>query len=160
MGEGNFRIRIKKGQVELEIEGDKQFIDSRFNQLWNTLVQYPSTEEDGATTEKGEKLRSLEGLSLAEFYKSKSPRNHQETMLLFYYWLKRAEGMDEAHHSEIGKCYEQIAIPKDSAPSTTVKRLASGKKGYLMSVTKKKGYYKLTISGEAFVENELPGKKK
>lgn len=162
MNDETHRIRVKKGQVEIEVEGSRQFVESRFDQLWNDLIQtvvLPPTEVPPGLGEITDVAKGLEGLSLGEFYKSKSPKNNPETMLVFYYWLKHKEQKPNAPLKDIGECYRKISLREDTNRSKTARGLSSGRKAYLKK-GKKRGEYALTLSGEEFVEKELPQKGK
>jgi hypothetical protein len=101
----------------------------------------------------------LEGLSLAEFYKQKKPKGHNETVVVFAYWLTKKEKKEEFKTREIATCFSDAGVPKPKNITQHMKMVSSGKKAFLMKGSKK-GLWKLTITGEKFVEKELPRKGK
>jgi archaeosine-15-forming tRNA-guanine transglycosylase len=64
---------------------------------------------------------------------------------------------EEFNTKDIITCYDEAKVPKPKNVTQHVQAVASHKKA-LLTAGSKKGYYKLTITGEEFVENELPHK--
>jgi hypothetical protein len=158
MVEQNYRIRIKFGEVEIEAEGDKDFVEKHIEEFKKEMPriakELPSKE---VTQEISGKRVELERLSLAEFYKQKQPKDHNETIVVFAYWLTKREKQQEFTPKAIEACYSQIAITKPANVPQFMKTLASGKKAYLQRGDRR-GQYKLSMTGEEFVEKELPRK--
>lgn len=158
MSEQNYRIRIKLGEVEIEAEGDKEFVEKHIGEFKKEMPQVakglPSKE---VTPEIPREKLELERLSLAEFYKQKIPRDYNETAVVFAYWLTKKEKKEEFKTKDISACYDKVKITKPKNESQHVRWEASGKKARLTAGSKK-GYYKLTLTGEGFVEKELPRK--
>lgn len=158
MSEQNYRIRIKLGEVEIEAEGDKEFVEKHIGEFKKEMPQVakglPSKE---VIPEIPREKLELERLSLAEFYKQKIPRDYNETAVVFAYWLTKKEKKEEFKTKDISACYDEVRITKPKNESQHVRGEASGKKARLTAGSKK-GYYKLTLTGEEFVEKELPRK--
>lgn len=159
MSEQNYRIRIKNGEVEIEAEGDKEFVEKHVKELREEMPKFakelPPKENSSAPEIPRE--NELEELSLAEFYKQKQPKDHNETVVVFAYWLTNKEKKKEFKTKDITACYDNARIRKPSNTSQHVKNVSGGKKA-LLTTGSKKGYYKLTLSGEEFVEKVLPRK--
>ena len=108
-----YRIRIKKGNVEIEVEGDKDFVEKHIGELKNELLKFirkMPIEDSGKVIEKTNE--ELENISLAEFYKLKSPKDHNETVMVFAYWMTEKENKKEITPKDIDKCYSKIGVPK------------------------------------------------
>ena len=153
-----YRIRIKKGNVEIEVEGDKDFVEKHIGELKNELSKFIRE----MPIEDGEKIiektnEGLENISLAEFYKLKSPKDHNETVMIFVYWMTEKENKEEITPKDIDKCYSKIGVPKPANIPDIMKKLASGKKAYLVK-TGKRGFYKISMLGRDLIEKELPRK--
>jgi len=151
-----YRIRIKKGNVEVEVEGDKDFVEKHIGELKNELSRFREMP-----VEDGEKLieKTNEGLgdmSLAEFYKLKSPKDHNETVMIFVYWMTEKENKEEITPRDIDKCYSKIGVPKPANIPDIMKKLASGKKAYIVKT--RRGFYKISMLGRDLIERELPRK--
>lgn len=156
-----YRIWIKKGDIEIEVEGDKDFVEKHIKEFKGELQKVtekalPEEKSVSQVTEKKEEIK-LENLSLAEFYKMKQPKDHNETVVVFSYWLMIKEGKEEIRPKDIGECYSKIGIRKPTNIPHTMKILASGRKAYL-SKTEKRGIYKIGMYGKELVEKELPRK--
>lgn len=159
-----YRIRIRKGDTEIEIEGDKEFVEKHIEEFKEELSQIPEVplsegKSISPTIEREEKEQEpkLKDLSLAEFYKIKQPKDHNETVVVFAYWLTKKENKEEFKTGDISKCYDVARITKPKNTTQHIQRAASGKKAWLTTGYKKE-YYKLTLTGEELVEKELPHK--
>jgi len=118
--------------------------------------ELPSKEKTAIPETQKEKVE-LEGLSLAEFYKQKKPKEHNETVVVFAYWLIKNEKKEEFKAKDITECYDKTRISKPKNVTQHIQAVSRGKRAYLTAGSKK-GWYKLTLSGEDFVEKELPRK--
>lgn len=158
MTDQNYRIKIKQGEIEIEVDGDKEFVEKHIEEFKKELPriakELPSKEKI-VSPEIPEKESELEKLSLVEFYKQKDPKNHNETVVVFAYWLTKKEGKGEFKTKEISNLYSKAGVPKPKNVTQHLKNVSSAKKAYLMKGSKK-GLWKLTITGEEFVEKELP----
>ena len=154
-----YRIKIKKGNLEIEVEGDKEFVEKHIEEFKEELPKIteekPSEEVSVSSTWEGE--TELKNLSLAEFYKMKQPRDHNETVAVFAYWLTKKENKEEFKPRDISKCYDVARITKPKNIAQHIQAAASGKKAWLTAGSKR-GFYKLTLTGEDFVEKGLPHK--
>ena len=155
-----YRIRLKKANTEIEVEGDKEFVEKHIEELKEELLKITeeiSSQEKtvGAIAEREEK--KLENLSLAEFYKMKQPKDHNEIVVAFAYWLTVKENKEKFRPKDIDECYSKIGIKKPKNIPQTMKILASGDKAYLIK-TGERGIYKVGMFGKEFIEKELPRK--
>jgi len=161
MTEQNYRIRIKHGEVEIEAEGDKEFVEKHIEEFKKEIPKITKElppKEKLITSEIPKKKVELEALSLAEFYKQKQPKDHNETVVVFAYWLAKNKGQEEFQTKDISACYDEAKIPKPKNVTQHISVMTSGRKAYLTAGFQK-GRYKLTLTGEEFVEKELPPKK-
>ena len=160
MTEQNYRIRIKLGEAEIEVEGDKEFVEKHIEkfkkEMPKTAKELPS-EEKTVIPETQKEDVELGKLSLAEFYKMKQPKDHNETVVVFAYWLTEKENKGEFRPKDIEECYTKTGIRKPSNIPQTMKVLARGDKAYLIK-TGKRGLYKIGMFGKELVEKELPHK--
>jgi hypothetical protein len=160
MNEQNYKIRIKRGEVEIEVEGDKEFVEKHieeFKKEMSKIAEELPPKEKIITPEIPKEEVELEKLSLAEFYKLKQPKDNNETVVVFAYWLTKKEHKEEFKTKEISACFDAARIPKPKNITQHVLKVASGKTAYLTTGSTK-GYYKLTLTGEEFIKKELPRK--
>ena len=162
MTEQNYRVRIKLGEVEIEAEGDKEFVEKHiedFKKEMPKIAKELPSKEKAVISEIPKERVEFEKLSLPEFYKQKQPKDHNETVVVFAYWLTKKEGEEEFAPRDIDSCFNEIGITKPTNTPRNMKTLASGKKAYLIR-REKRGRYKLSMTGEEFIEKELPHKGK
>jgi len=156
-----YRIRIKQGEVEIEVEGDKEFVEKHIEkfkeEIPNSTKELPPEEKTVIPESPPRAKLEIEKLSLAEFYKQKQPKDHNETVVVFAYWLTKKENKEEFPTKDISSCFDVARISKPKNVTQHIKAVSSGKKAFLTTGSKK-GLWKLTLTGEEFVEKELPRK--
>jgi len=150
MEQSKVRVKIRVGEVEIEAEGDRKFVNSKIKQLKKEWFG----AEVGKKLKRGEPGRiTVPVASFSEFYAEKKPQTHGERIAVFAYHLEINEGGNEFSHSDILKAYEQARIPKPKnihdIMSKTYKRL-----GYILPGSKK-GLWRLSRAGKERVE-KLP----
>ncbi len=160
MVEQHYKIRIRRNEVEIEVEGDKEFVEKHIEEFKKELpkiAKESSLKEKPVVSEIPKEKLGLEKLSLAEFYKRKQPKGHNETVVVFAYWLTKERNKEEFNSKDILDCYDEARMKKPKNINQHIIKMAAGKKAYLTSGSEK-GLHKLILPGEGFVEKELPGK--
>jgi len=156
MTEQNYMIRIKLGEVEIEAEGDKDFVEKHIEEFRKEMPriakELPSKE---VTPEISRERIELGKLSIAEFYKERKPKEDIEVAVTIAYYLTTSEKKEEFTNQEIKEEANKLGY-KLSNPADTLKKAASGKKAYVRKI--EKGKWTLTLEGKRFVEEELPRK--
>jgi len=155
MLESNYSIKYRKGDLEIEVHGDKDFVESKFKELFERKLEPVSKKAEvkieAAVSE------DKKDMSLAEFLNSKQTKGHDDKILVFGYYLEKFADESSFNVKDIEKCYQEVALPPTKNIPTYTTILI--KKGYIMSVPEKKDNKKawqLTQSGEKYVEG-LPG---
>jgi len=154
MSEQNYKIKIKEGNYEFEIQGDKEFVEKYYVEL---KEEFFSTRigEHAKLKRRGNYL-DLTQISLIDFYKSKQPQNHTETIALIAYWLLNNQNLEDFQSTkDILKAYDKIKLKK---PGNIHQHISELKKEGLIMAGSKSGSYKLTMHGIEYVENYLPKK--
>lgn len=141
-----YRIRVKKGDSEIEVEGDKQWVEDRFKEL-KTEKAYASVPVETAP----------QGMpnTLVEFLETKgNPQKHTALIAVFAYWLLKAEKMEAFNVRDIVSCYDKTRRAKPSNPNQIVNSNVRYNL-FAQASEKKDGYiaWFLTHTGEQFVEN-------
>jgi predicted nucleotidyltransferase component of viral defense system len=155
MIESNYVLRYKKGDIEIEVQGDKTFVEEKFKELLNLGAR--STPELVVTADKNEAKREAkpgEEISLVEFFNQKKPKSHGDKLLVFGYYLEKIRGYEAFNIDDIEKCYQDARVPKTKNFSQYITWLI--RKGYLMDHEQKKDDKKawvLTKDGQEYVEN-------
>ena len=154
MAEPFYRIRYRKGDFELEVQGDKEFVEQKFQELTEEEVipqKMRKTEEriEGGTVALPE--------SAAELLRLKgSPKRHVDISIAFSYWLFKKRGTDIFNINDIGECYNEARLKKPANTTDVMNR--NQQKGYLVPAEEKKDNlkaWKITPSGEQYVEEDL-----
>lgn len=143
MSETNYRIKYKKGDFEVDVQGDKAWVETKFKEL-----------TAGKVINEGERpgMEVLPG-SLVEFLKAKgSPIEHNDIVLGFSYWLSKKKGFTSYNAKDIEDCYVEARISKPANINDAMN--ANQGKGYLMTTEKKdrRKAWIITQSGEKLVK--------
>ena len=146
MTDMTYRIRVRRGDSEVEVEGDKQWVEDKFKEL--------ITEKSSASAAVETKTENMPD-SLVEFLETKgNPQKHTQLVTVFAYWLLKAEMMETFNVRDIISCYDKTRRVK---PSNANQIINTNVRYNLLAQAsdKKEGYmaWFLTHTGEQFVEN-------
>jgi len=152
MSESNYRIKYRKGDFEVDVQGDKEWVEKKFEEL--------TTKE---ITIVGAKAPKIEGVkigkvalpsSLSEFVKQKgSPSKHIDLVSIFGYWLFHKKNVKMFSTKDIASCYADARIPESANISQEMNN-AQGM-GYFRREEEKKDNriaWTITPTGEEYVE--------
>lgn len=143
--ETNYRLKYRKGDFEVDVQGDKTWVENKFKEL---------TEGKLVTME--EAPPKVEGLpeSLGEFIRARgNPSKHGDIAIVFSYWLHKKEKMSSYNIDDIEKCYDDTRTRKPKNIGDAMNKAQA--KAYLMPASKKKERRKawvITRAGEEYVE--------
>jgi len=144
LDETNYKIRYRKDNFEIELQGDREWVEQKFREFMENKKVEPRVITTGAKTLPD---------SLVEFLKSKgNPRSHTDRATVFSYWLFHKENMETYNVDDIAKCYDEARITKPRNLTDTMNRLQA--KGYVKPTGEKEGKksWVITQSGEEYVE--------
>jgi len=158
----NYKLRLSIRGVEIEVVGDRTFVEKKFNSLVerylgkgkDAALSVPLVQEEDSSGQKSEERSKA---SIHNFVNTKKPRSlTTELMPVLVYFAKRFEGLGQFNESDIKKLYRRYDISK--RPKNIYQAILdiNRNKGYFESVPKAKGYFRLTEAGEYFVETKLP----
>lgn len=142
----NYKIRLRKGEFEVEVQGDKQWVEQKFKELTGenkqmTSTMPPSEEEIPAT--------------LGELLEMKNnPQKHTELVAVYAYWLLKAENQQSFNAKDILSCYDTTRRAKPKNANQIIN--ANIQTNLLAPANENKDGYKawfLTHKGEEFVRN-------
>lgn len=155
MIELTYVLRYKKGDIEIEVQGDKAFVEEKFKELLNLGGQAAEKREKAP----GEQITQTEKpMSLGEFMNRINPKSHGDKILVFGYYLEKIKGYESFNLDDIEKCYQDARLPKTKNFSPYITHLI--RQGYLMDSEQKKDNkkaWKLTKNGIDYVENYEKG---
>lgn len=154
MSEANYRIRYKKRDFEIEVQGDKAWVEEKFEQLKKDILS-KATIPGSASSQTSTPI--IEGTtltgSLVEFIrKMGNPRGHRNRALLFAYWLFKRENMASYNYMDIEKCFADTRLPKPANTTDVMNKLQA--QGLVTTTADKDGRkaWVITASGEREVE--------
>jgi len=151
MIESNYLIRYKKGEIEIEVQGDKDFVEEKFKELISLKLTASAKEQAGVTSTPTESGKQL---SLVEFIRNKNPKSHGDKILTFGYYLKTFRNFHSFNLDDIEECYREARIPRTKNFSAYITQLI--RDGLIMDSEEKKDNKKawiLTNRGIEYVEN-------
>jgi hypothetical protein len=148
-------IRLKNGDLELEVRGDKRYVETTFAKL-KALVSLPKRAADEETPEDRPSLRRDAGggkqLSAREFVDTHKLTKHTDIVLAFAYFLEKKRGLDSFTPADVRKCYYEAKIELTNISQMIINNI---KKGFVMETAKKEkgaGRYTITGKGEKYVD--------
>jgi len=164
--EGNYKLRLVRGNTEFEAAGDKKFVlemASRFESLLNSPTSAIETTvpKDTASTKAS---TSLKNISAREFLQKTGVKRHSDIVLSFGYYLENHLGKKEFTAADINNCYYEAKLETTNTSQSLINNI---KRSFLMEARANKGAkksgrksYTLTSSGESFIEKKLEAKPK
>ena len=145
MDDITYRIKLKKRDFEVEVQGDKSWVESTFKEL--------TTGEISITGAKEAMPRGMPE-TLGEFLDQKGdPQKHTEVVAIFAYWLFNIEKMESFNVKDIVGCYDRTRRTKPSNPNQIVNQNVASHL-FAEAEEKKDGYkaWIITRTGEQYVE--------
>ena len=159
---GSYKIRVKSGDVEIDLEGDKKFVMDNFTQI-NKLIKGSKTklkaDKPGRKKKRGRKpgrqkmapskprivTLDLKNMTLDEILEKLDPKKDQDKILIFSYWINQHQKKTEFRNNDIKGLFEEM---KMDPPKNILYHLngLTKKKGYLKT-GRKNGRFKLSDEG-------------
>ncbi len=158
MSDLNARIKIKVGKVEVEAEGNEDFVKSQITQLAKEWFHKEDGQSGATKTEDAEtgvtRQSPIAYETISEFYISKKPTTYILKSIVLGEYVEKKEKKDFTG-ADVIKAYNTV---RETAPRNIHDVLKSAyKAGYLIPGDKK-GTWKLSRVGEETVK-ALPGLK-
>jgi len=152
MIETHYSIKYKDGDSEIEVHGDKDFVESKFKEFLELKkpaeVQHPIQKDEVSKTPPEKKY------SLAEYLKTKDDKSHSDKILIFAFYLEEYENMSSFSLNDIEQCYKKVRIPKTKNFSPYIRQITHN--GYITEASEKKDSKKawtLTQNGIDYVKS-------
>ncbi|MHA1875044.1 MAG: hypothetical protein ACTSUC_01205 [Promethearchaeota archaeon] len=157
MTDTNYKIKIKIGQNEIDLEGDKEWVEEKIAEFKQLILSSQVTEsadvlttqEDGSSTQKSEPMPK----TLAQFYREKGePRKHVDKVIIFAYWLTKVMKRDSYNINDIMRCYDEARIKKPANISDIMNKVNPE---YLLIAPDKENMkaWRISLPGEKYVES-------
>lgn len=146
----SYRIRLKKRDFEVEVQGDKGWVESKFAELTTRKTAIAGVME---TT-----IKDLPE-TLGEFLDQKgNPERHTDLVAVYAFWLFREEEMNTFNVRDIVSCYKRTRRTKTSNTNMVINQNVATH--LFAEVSEKKDGYKawtITKKGEKYVEQMKGG---
>ncbi len=159
MHDHTYRFYIRQGEFELDVEGDRNFVES-----YVAAFLAGEAELEGkkilrpAGGRKREALKAsglVDRAALHEFVKGRRLESDSKRYLVFTLFLKK-QGVSEVNAGLMRECYNALGI---TYRPTSRQNLFLMKKNGKAETGSRQGYFSLTAKGEAEAENlGLPAK--
>jgi len=112
MSAQDYRIKVRKGDFEVEVQGDKEWAEGKFKEL--------TTQKEAISLGIGTMVEGTPG-TLGELLDLKgNPQKHTDSMVIFAYWLYRVEKMNSFNVKDIIDCYDKTRKAKPSNPNQII----------------------------------------
>jgi hypothetical protein len=160
MVEAAYRIKIVKGDQQLEVEGDKDFVlqmVNRFEQTKGQPLQPTTPEAPSQPTAPSESAEvSTKSLSVGEFLRRTGFKKHTERVLAFGYYLEKHAGMSDFTPADINACYYDAKMDSSNTSQMIIHNIRRGRMMEAKS-TEAKGRKKYTLTNDGLeaVESAL-----
>ena len=177
MGDTRVKITYSNGTT-FELEGTESFVEKHLESLKlnpNSLPQEParsSTKQKQLvkSSSKGSKEKkkisfspipvNLKGSNnqptLKKFFEEKKPRENQEIITLFAYYLNKYCNIPNMEFGHAVSCYIEMNLRKPTNIQSLCQNVRN-RKAYL-EIGTEPYTYKITIQGENLIEHDLPSK--
>jgi len=151
-----YRVRISIGGLEIEIEGDKEFIEERFSDL-SWLDKFLEKVKPRESIKQGELIG--EKLSFTEYVDEIEPETHPQRFLTIAYYLHKHEGRDMTY-DDVKDYYQRVRWPTPKNLSDVMSDLI--KDGYMEEAGKMNGKkaFRILRKGIKYVESKFRGEER
>ena len=156
MKEINYKLKIVKNNIEIEVGGDKSFVEKKFTELTGKYFNKISDDLLYPCPEKNKSESNNSNTSIISFVSQKAPKSTSvELMPVLVYYAKHFERLEQFNEKDIKNLYRRYDISK--RPKNIYQAIldVNRYKGYFESVPKAKGFFRITEAGEHFVEVKL-----
>ena len=150
----NYRIRIKKGVIEFEVEGDKEFVEKMFEEFKTETENVPISNTGNTEILTGQEEQSiLKNHSIQKIYKSLSLKTNLDRILFFGYWISKVDGKKEFSIDDTIEYFIKFSLSKPAYPKRDFRNLVN-KRGYLI-IGSNEDLYSISYDGINDIEEKL-----
>jgi len=152
-----YRVRLRVGDQELEVEGDDTFVEEQFRDLAaEYLDESPSNRTD--SDEEQTQLPATTDTkhpSLAEIYQEASIKYKRHAALLVGWYIELVEGKENFTRSEIQDAAIDAKIELGKNLSRDINRLVEDGLLFKLDERNNETAYYVTRTGESYVTDEF-----
>jgi hypothetical protein len=140
-----YGIRIKRGDFEVEVHGDRDWVEKKYKELTTERIVIPAPEDIETEQMPG---------TIGEFLDLKgNPSKHTDSVAVFAYWLFKVEKMETFNVQDILSCYDRTRKTKPSNANQIINQNVASH--IFAEASEKKDGLKawvITRKGEEYVE--------
>lgn len=155
---GSYRIRIVRGDLQFEAEGDRSFVLDMLKRFEPSSPTGTSGVKAKGGRSPGRRGAAAKGLSPSEFIRQLGLKQHSDIVLAFGYYLERELDKKEFTPADINNLYYEAKMENSNTSQACINNT---RRGFMMEArgTKKGGRKKYTVtrSGEEHIERKLSG---
>jgi len=149
MSDLKYKIRVKIGDREIEIVGPKEYVDLKYTELKEEILNFDMPVPNRVTSQQDTVSESTIEIpdNLPTFLSMKgNPPGKQDIALVFAEWLLIKESIDPFNRTDISNCFKLTRIPPSKNIAVDLIRLQA--KGYLIPDEKEGGLaYRISKTG-------------
>lgn len=158
-----FAARVRFGEVEFEVAGDKEFVEKHISE-WREKLSNGSelgSKPPTPAVDKTQKAAAVNINDLPELFSYKKPQTQNEAIAVFGYYFENKEGKKEFDTKDLLGAFDQVRVKRPKNIHDSVKKCYD-RTGYILPVSGKKSW-RLSTEGvrkvELMPEGESGGKK-
>lgn len=148
-----YRIKLSMNGIELEIEGDREFVESKISDL-SWIDSFSQKFQEQTTRPLSKIALTAKKPSFTEFSTDLNPQTHLERILTIAYYLYKFEERDFTY-DDVENFYEQRRWPRPANPRQAVSDLIE--EGYIEESGKTNGKksFRILEKGIRYVESRF-----
>jgi hypothetical protein len=148
----DYRVRIRKGEIEFEVQGDKIWVEAESARLQSEFFNIEEPDHETGSQDLGEQGLGPLPETLNQFYIDKNePQKHGDKALVFAYWLEK-HGAQSWNIKDIEGCYDLLRL--GIKPKNFSDIINNINKSYLIITTNKDGLKAWKLSAEGLKDVE------
>ena len=155
-----YRIKLRRGDFELECEGDKAFVLELLKRYAPDaplvgVVPSPTRSVKATADQPASPTAPTKQIPPGEFIRRVASTKHVDFVLAFGYYLEKITGLAAFTPADLKNCYYEAKLETSNTSQMIIMNI---KKGFMMPAKKgdsEKQKYTLTRSGEELVESLL-----
>jgi len=107
-----YKIGFRKGDFEIEVQGDKEWVERKFSEL--------ISEDFKASLSRESKMTGMPE-TLGEFLDRKgNPQKHTDLVAVYAYWIFKKESVESFNVRDIVNCYDKTRRVKPKNPNQII----------------------------------------
>jgi hypothetical protein len=152
-----YKLHVRQGDLEIEVQGDKAFVEARFDDLRKQLAGETRSQTTAQSVVDSTPSPNRE-VAVSEFVKNLKADQQTDVVLGMAFYLLRERKQDSFTSGDIYRLYAESRLPKTNVNLAIIGNI---RKGFVMERSERKNGLKLfsvTPSGEEYIDKTLANK--